>query len=272
MRLLMSAALVLVLGYLAMVGALYFLQRKLMYHPDFTRPMPAELGLEGVAPVTYESGDGLDLFAWWLPPGSPGAPVILYFHGNAGTLADREDKVRHFKAMGWGALMTTYRYNAGVGGDPTEDALLADAGRAVSWLEAQGIPKSRVVLFGESLGSGIAISLAADGVGAAVVVEGGYDAVMAVAQRKYWFAPVAWLMKDKFDSRPKARKSNKPILIVHGEQDPIIPLSHARALYAASNEPKELLVLPGREHVGLYDHGMKPAVERFISQHLAPDE
>lgn len=273
MRLITWIVLAVALFYVVLVAGLYLLQRNLMYHPNDARPDPRGAGIPGLEVVSIEGSGGASLYSWWLPPSDPNAPVVLYFHGNAGDLADRTNKFHHYRASGLGMLMPSYRYNAGGGGAPSEAALIADGRRAAEWLRGQGIAADRILLHGESLGSGVAMALAAEGLGAAVVIEGGYEAISEVAASIYWYAPVRMLIKDRFDSRPRAKNSTLPILIVHGAGDRVVPRRHAEALFQAANEPKELVILDGGGHVDLYDHGMKALVDRFVARYLShPDQ
>lgn len=257
-----------VLAYLILVLALYLAQRAFLYHPNGGTPHPAGAGLSGIEIVRPKSHDGLDLFAWWLPPRDAQAPIFLYFHGNAGSLDDRADKFRRLQERGVGMLMATYRYNAGTGGKPSEEALIADGRALLDWLGDRGFEDRQVVLYGESLGSGIAVALAAEARGAAVIVEGAYDSIADVAQKVYWYVPARRLVKDSFDSVSRIGRSTKPILVAHGTRDDIIGIDHARRLFDAANEPKTFLEMEEGGHVDLYDFGMQEHVDRFLSQYV----
>lgn len=255
-------------AYGLLVAGLYAGQRSLMYHPSGLTPPPALSGLAEMRAVSVPAADGFSLYGWWAPAERPGAPTVLYFHGNAGSLADRAGRARFYLDQGWGVLMTTYRYNAGLGGDPSEAALTAD-GRAVSrWLEtARGVPPERTLLYGESLGSGIVSTLAAEGRGAAVVIDGGFDSMAAVAQRAYPYVPAYWLVKDRWDNAAQlARAAGVAKLIAHGAADRIVPPRHARALAEASAAPVKLEVLEGGGHSDLYEHGLADLMVDFVAE------
>ncbi len=263
---------VLVLGYLMLVGGMYVGQRSLMYHPSDRTPVPSQHGVPEMTALRVPAADGLSLYGWWHPPARPGRPTLLYFHGNAGNLDDRADRARFFLDQGYGLLLMSYRYNAGAGGSPSEAALVADGRAAADWLaREQGIGPDRIVLYGESLGSGIACALAAEGRGAAVIVDGGFDSAANVAQAAYPFVPARWLIKDRFDNAARlAEAEGVATLVVHGGRDRIVPAARAKALFEAATEPKRFELLPEAGHSDLYEHGMPAIVRDFLATHV-PD-
>lgn len=257
--------------YAALVAFLYFGQRRLMYHPDQTVAAPSDYGYASIEPVWLETKDGARVHAWWKPPADDEKPVLIYFHGNAGHLGDRADKIRGYANAGYGILLQTYRYNAGAGGQPSEEGLYADGRAGLMHVFEKGIPSKRVVLYGESLGSGIAVNIAAalakEGRPVrAVVLEAPYDSIAKVAQAHYWYTPARWLVKDRFESDRRIAGIEAPLLIVHGERDRVIPLSHAMTLFAAAGEPKRMVVLDEAAHNNLYDFGMSSVVTGFLSE------
>ncbi len=253
-------------GYALLVGGMYAGQRALIYHPSGETPRPAASGLDAMSVVRPETADGLRLYAWWAPPPDPEAPVVLYFHGNAGNLDDRAGRARFFLERGYGLLLTTYRYNADTGGEPSEAALLADARRFADWLGDQGVESERIALYGESIGSAMASALAGEGRGAALIVEAGFDSLASVAQATYPYLPAKWLVKDRYDNARRLADSPVPKLIVHGARDGIVKPRHARALHAAAAPPKRLEILEEAAHNDLFDHGMGPLVADFLAE------
>ena len=259
------------LAYLVLVAGLYAAQRHLLYHPSDDRPRPNGVLSQSVEVLTIPAHDGLDLYTWWLPPKSPESPVIVYFHGNAGNQTDREVRMDLYRGRGWGVVLPTYRYNAGIGGIASEDALIADGRAVLSWLRAQGVGPERTVLYGESLGTGIAVALAAEAssagrpVAAGVVLDAPYDSVVAVARRVYWYVPVDRLLHDRFDSAARIKAVDVPILIGHGDADRVIDIRHGRALFEAANEPKTFAFKPGGGHTDLYEFGFLDDVAAFVA-------
>jgi fermentation-respiration switch protein FrsA (DUF1100 family) len=258
----------LAVGYSALLGGMYVGQRGLMYHPNDRAPMPAAYGLADMAAVQVPAHDGLKLHGWWKAPREASLPTLLYFHGNAGNLDDRAGRARFLIDQGYGLLMLTYRYNAGAGGAPSEEALIADGRASVDWLgQEQAITRDTLVLYGESLGSGVVSALAGEGRAAAVIIDGGYDSAANVAQAAYPFVPAKWLLKDKFDNAAHlARAEGVAKLIVHGARDRIVPPSRATALYQAAAEPKRLEILENAAHSDLYEHGMVDLLRDFLAE------
>lgn len=252
-------------GYLVLVGALYAFQRNLLYHPDQTIATPQTFGAPDMTAVRVKTPEGYPLLAWWKPPVTPDAPVLLYLHGNAGHLGDRADKVRPYLDAGYGVLLQTYRYNAGAGGRPSEAGLLEDGRTGLNFLHAQGIEPDRIVLYGESLGTGIVTRLATEERYRAVVLEAPYSSIADVAASIYWYVPVRLLLKDRFDSTASVANIGAPLLIVHGGQDRVIPVRFAERLYAAAVEPKRFVRVDAARHTDLYDHGMGKIVLDFLS-------
>ena len=253
--------------YIAMVVALAVFQRALMYHPtEDAPPIPSVLADRGEA-LRVPGHDGVQLHTWWVPPAQAGNPVIVYFHGNAGTQADRYNRAIGFATLGYGVLMPTYRYNAAAGGEPSEEALIADGEAVLDWAFTQGVAPSQIVLFGESLGTGVAVALAGDASKVAgIILDSPFDSIAAVAARRYWFAPVNWLLRDRFDSDRRIRDVTVPLLIGHGARDRLIPLSHGQALFDTANEPKTLVVKPEGGHIQLFEYGFAADIQAFMGR------
>ncbi|MDF1747900.1 MAG: alpha/beta hydrolase [Alphaproteobacteria bacterium] len=259
-------AAVIAVSYAVLVFGLYVLQRSLMYHPDTARPRPSGDLAHHISIEEIPSHDGLGLFSWWAAPADEEKPVVVYFHGNAGTQSDREERVAAFVGLGWGVLMPGYRYNSGAGGTPSEAALLSDARAVLTWLRQRGVTPERTVLYGESLGTGIATTLAMQPETArCLVLDAPYDSIAAVASRHYWFVPVGALLKDRFSSIDRISEVQVPILIGHGQKDRVIPIAHGRRLYEAANMPKTFALKPLAGHTDLFDFGFFEDVVAFVT-------
>ncbi len=254
------------LVYAAVVGLLYLGQRQLLYLPRTTTPQPADWGAEDMAVARYPTEDGLTL-AGWHSPAEPGRATVVYFHGNAGHYGDRALKTRYLREAGYGLLLAGYRGYGGNPGRPTEQGLKADGRAAVAWLQARGVPPHRIVLYGESLGSGVAVPLAAGRSIGAVVLEAPFTSITDVAARLYFFAPVRWLLRDRFESIEIIGQVDAPLLIVHGERDTTVPVDHGRRLLEAATEPKQGIWVAEAGHADLHLHGLADAVLAFLDRH-----
>jgi fermentation-respiration switch protein FrsA (DUF1100 family) len=233
------------------LGAVYFGQRRLIYYPDRARVSPAEAGLGGVEERILKTPDGARVVAWY-GRARPGQPTILYFHGNAGSLANRAPRIERLMGEGWGVYMMTYRGYGGGTGSPTETHNVADARLAYGALVHEGVEPSSIILYGESLGTGIAVRLATERPVAGVVLDAPYTSLVDVAAGVYPFLPVRLSLADRYESSKYIKQVHAPLLILHGELDDVIPVAMGRKLFGLANEPKRLAVFPSGGHSDLY--------------------
>jgi hypothetical protein len=248
---------------------LFIAQRALMYHPSRIVPEPEVYGASDMQVVQIVTPDGFSLRCWWKPPTRPDRSTFLYFHGNAGNIGDRAFKVRHYLDDGYGVLLVGYRYNADAGGKPSESGLYTDGKAAYDFVREQGVPGSRIIAYGESLGSGVATKIATTNEVGAVVLEAPYTSIGDVAQTHYWYVPAKWLLIDRFDSLGRIDKLSVPLLVLHGESDALIPVRFGRKLLEAAQEPKEIHVVPGGGHADLYDFGVDRVILDFVSRNMS---
>lgn len=239
--------LIAVAAYLCVMLFMYVQQRSLQYLPGRTGTPPEALGLSGVSVERMKTPDG-ETIVLWQAQAAEGMPTILFLHGNGGELSDRGGRMAFYQQQGFGALFVSYRGYGASTGSPTEQGLMTDAFAAYDLLIAQGVPAQKIMLVGESLGTGVAVQLAAARPVGAVALEAPYTATVDVASALYWWLPVRWLMKDQFLTREFIAKLKAPLLVQHGDADGIIPVAQGRALFAMANEPKQLVILPGAGH------------------------
>lgn len=259
--------------YALVVGALYVFQRNLMFMPSSHVGSPAAVGAGDMAEVTLATADGLALKSWYKPAQGK-CPTIVYFHGNGGNVASRAKRARPYLNAGLGVLLVGYRGYGGNPGAPSEEGLYEDARAAYRFVAEDGVTPARTVLYGESLGSAVAIHLAVEQAAlgqplAAVVVEGAPSSVVDVAARRYPFAPVRTLIKDRFHSEAKVADIGAPLLLVHGENDIVVPARFGQALYNAAVEPKEIRWIEGAGHNNLPHFAIDATVLDFIDRHVA---
>jgi fermentation-respiration switch protein FrsA (DUF1100 family) len=234
-----------------------------MYFPDGARIPPSNYGLTGVAERVLDAPDGALLVGWY-GRAAPGRPTVLYFHGNAGNLASRSERVRKYIARGYGIFMPSYRSYSGSTGSPTERANVADAKLAYEALRKDGIAPDDIILYGESLGSGVAVQVAAEKRVGGIVLDAPYTSIVDVAAGAYPFLPVRPFMIDRYDTMRYLRDVKAPLLVVHGEDDEVIPVTMGRAVYAAANGPKEIVTFPGAGHSDHHLHGSAEEIFRWI--------
>ena len=256
-----------VAGYLAVLACLYLFQRQLLYHPDRSRPQLGELAELGVREIAVPTADGLSLLAWYLPSRGE-RPVIAYFHGNGGHIGYRSDRVERFARAGYGVLIVEYRGYGGNPGAPSEAGLFADAEAALRFLEAESVDGRRLVLYGESLGSGVAVQAATQREIGALVLEAPFTSIVAAAQYHYPYVPAALLVADRYDSLSRIGAVRAPILMLHGARDGVVPERLGEALFAAAPEPKERWVAPEAGHGNIARFGALDRVIAFIERHV----
>jgi hypothetical protein len=254
-------------AYGVLVAGLYVFQRHLLYFPDVRRPELGDLAVLGVREITLKTGDGLSLLSWYLPP-RDGHPAIAYFHGNGGHIGYRAERLRWFARNGYGVLMAEYRGYGGNAGTPSESGLVADGAAALDFLDGEGIAPNRLVIYGESLGSGVAVFLAAQREVASLILEAPFTSVAEVAQHHYSFIPASALLRDRFDSRAKIGNVRVPILVLHGERDRVVPLRYGRALFDVAPDPKELWLSREAGHEDLVRYGALEAVLDFLRRRV----
>lgn len=262
----LSAATGLVLLYVVLVAALYALQRHIIFRPSEGPPLLERVGQPGLAEIRLRTTDGLELMAWHLP-GREGAPVVLYLHGNGGHVGHRAERVRRLGALGWGALFVGYRGYGGNPGRPDEAGLRLDAAAGLAALTARGVAERDIVVWGESLGSGLATALAARHRFAAVVLETPYTSLADIARRQYPFVPVDLLLRYRFDSLVHAAAIESPAIVLVGERDRTVPPDMGRTIHAALRGPAELWSAAQGGHNDLMNFGAMEAVAAFVARH-----
>lgn len=254
--------LLLAVYFLAIMGAAVY-QRRLMYFPDRQLTHPAEAGMSGVEELSLSTDDGETLVAWHVSP-REGYPLILYFHGNGGSLSDRAPRFRMFTASGYGFLAVSYRGYGGSSGSPTETGLMRDGEAAYRELRDRGYSSDRIVMMGESLGTAIATVLAAAHGAAALMLDSSYSSAVDVAAAHYWMLPARWLLLDRYRTDLVISEVHTSILFVHGVKDDIVPVRLARRLFDLANEPKTFMAVSGAGHLVLGTPGVFPRVREWI--------
>ncbi len=247
--------------YCLLLLAIFFFQRNLQYIPSGT--------ISGI-PESFEekiltTEDNVKILSWFREP-KENKKIILYFHGNAGNLGGRQDRLEAFINSGFGVLAISYRGYPGSEGEPTEAGLINDGKAALKFILDIGYLPKDVVLYGESLGSGVAVQLAAKFDVAAVILESPYSSITSVAQKIYWFAPVSWILKDTFDSAKFASEISSPTLIIHGTADNIVPFTEGKKLFDLIKAPKKFIEVQGAGHLGFSAEFLADEVEKFVGK------
>ena len=235
-----------VAAYGGVIALLYVAQRSLQYFPERRRTAPRTVFLSEVEEVILDTADGERVIVWHAAPHGDN-PVFLYLHGNGGSLRWRNERFRALIADGSGLVALSYRGYGGSSGRPTESGLIADAAAAYAFAIAR-YPVERIVLWGESIGSAVAIALAAENPVGKLVLEAPFTSAADVGAQHYWFVPVRSLMKDQFRSDLRVSKVTAPVLVIHGENDFVVPITLGKRLYGLIQAPKHFVCVAGAGH------------------------
>lgn len=236
--------------YAAALATMAFVQRDLLFVATHDQRPPAAIGLPNVQEIQVKTSDGETLVAWLVPPRED-RPFLVYFHGNAGTIDWRANALRELTRDGAGLLAVEWRGYGASTGAPTQEGLQQDALAAYDYAIAAGARADRIVLVGESLGTGLAAWVARQRPVAGLVLDSPYSSIADVAAANYWMFPTRLVIRDPFPAAEWIKDVRAPVWATHYSQDPIIPYAAASALVAAAGAQDRFLTLPGRAHVAL---------------------
>ncbi|MBL1148506.1 MAG: alpha/beta hydrolase [Proteobacteria bacterium] len=232
-----------------------------MYSPATSAPALPAHAIDGIRAVTLTTKDNLALLAWYIPP-QDNKPVLVFFHGNAGHLGYRAGKAQTLqRAAGTGMLMLSYRGYAGNPGKPTEQGFYKDGRAAMHFLQDElHIPPEKIFIYGESIGTGVAVQMATEFKAAGLILEAPFTGAASVAKSIYFMIPIDLLLKDRYDNIDKIGHLDMPLLIIHGTDDNIVPQTEGGRLYNAAPQPKAFASIDGGGHNNLWDFTQTPAV------------
>ena len=258
--------LALVSFYVLLLTVVFFFQRNLLYHPSVNNYLQNQ-GLSepnDIEKVNITTKDKIDLVGWFYKKNLEKFKTILFFHGNAGSLENRTYKLNHFKDLNVNFLIIAWRGFSGNEGKPNEKGLYEDADSAISWLKTKGIDEKNIILYGESLGTGVAIEIAQNKNYAGVILESPFTSMINMGRKYYPFFPVNFLLKDKFESNKKISSVSAPVLIIHGKVDKIVPYYMGEKMYELANEPKFFYTQEYGDHMVEYDEKLLSTLKKFI--------
>jgi fermentation-respiration switch protein FrsA (DUF1100 family) len=251
------------LGYLGALAALYLVQRSLVFPVPTTAPTtPAEAGFPIAEQHVLATSDGEQVIVWRVPA-KPGRRVVLYFPGNGDFLAGSVERFLEIVADGDGLIALSYRGYAGSSGKPSEEGLLRDAAAAYAFASALYEP-GRIVLWGFSLGSGVAVALAAECKVGGLILEAPFTSIADVAASSFPLLPVRHFVKDSFRSDRRISKVKAPLLVMHGGRDATIPIVFGMRLFALAPEPKQFVRFEDGGHDNLSAFGAIETARHFI--------
>lgn len=259
----MKILLIVLITYLLVLVILYFFQRNLLYHPSENNYFGDKLTVS-IDKIKIKSKDNIELMGWYHKKDSKNYKTILFLHGNAGSLENRIHKINHFQNMKINFLIIAWRGFSGNKGNPTEKGLYEDAESAINWLKNKGIRTKDIIIYGESLGTGIATEIAQNNNFAGVILESPFTSMIDAAKNKYPFFPIRFLLKDKYESDKKIKNIKSPLLIMHGESDKIVPFWMGKKMYDIANEPKYFYFTKYDNHMMEYDENLLIMLKKFL--------
>ena len=242
---------------------LYFYQRNLLYLPNENNNSGDKISVD-IKKVKIPTSDNIELLGWYHEKNLTDHKTLVYFHGNAGSLENRIHKLNHFKDMNINFLIIAWRGFSGNNGKPTEQGLYIDGKSAIDWLIKKGVDEKNLILYGESLGTGVATHLAQNKNYAGVILETPFTSMIDTAKKFYPYIPVSLLLKDKFENYKKIKNINTPILVMHGEVDQIVPFFMGKKIYELANKPKYSYFTKYDNHMMEYDQKLVLALKSFL--------
>ena len=256
--------LIFILTYFFILFYTYIFQRNLLYHPTENNYFGDKI-LVDVEKIKIRTQDNIQLVSWYHKKNLNKYKTILFLHGNAGSLENRIHKINHFKDMNINFLIIAWRGFSGNEGKPTEKGLYEDARSAVRWLKSNGVGENNIIIYGESLGTGVATEIAQNKNFAGVILESPFTSMVDAAKDKYPYLPVKLLLKDKYESDQKIKNIKSPVLIMHGKVDNIVPFHMGEKMYELANEPKYYYFSEYDDHMMEYNEKLLKALKDFIS-------
>ena len=252
--------------YVLLLVIVFFFQRNLLYHPSADNYINDEVAKEPteIEKVKITTKDKINLIGWFHNKNLENSKTILFFHGNAGSLENRTYKLNHLKSLNLNFLIIAWRGFSGNKGKPNETGLYEDATSAIRWLETKGVEEKNIILYGESLGTGVAVEIAQNKNYAGVILESPFTSMVNLGKKYYPFFPVSFLLKDKFESYKKITDISVPVLIMHGKVDKIVPYAMGEKMYELANKPKFFYSQEYGDHMIEYDERLLLTLKKFI--------
>ncbi len=249
--------------YLLVVIFVFFYQRNLLYHP-FENNYNTEEANFSYEEIFIPTSDGKKLKAWFHKKDLKKKKTLLFFHGNAGNLTNRIYKLNLIKNLDINFLIVAYRGFSGNEGKPTEEGLYEDARDTISWLNQQEIEDKQIVIYGESLGTGVSAEVAQNKKFAGIILESPFTSMVEAGKHYYFYLPVSLLLKDRYETIKKLKNIKIPILVMHGERDRIVPFHMGLEVFSEANEPKYSYFPKNDDHMMEYNKNLLDVLNKFL--------
>ena len=254
-----------VLAYFLIILFVYFYQRNLLYHPSENNYLNDKITFN-YEEIFIETDKNINLKSWFIKKDLNKFKTILIFHGNAGNLFNRVYKLNELNKLDVNILLISWRGFSGNKGKPTEKNLYHDAEEAVKWLNNRGAISKNIILYGESLGTGVATELGTSNAFGGIILESPFTSIANAAKIYYPYLPVNIILKDRYDSIGKIKNITTPILIMHGKKDNIVPQKMGLELYEKANQPKFSYFPENDDHMMEYNDNLLNSIKLFINK------
>ena len=254
-----------VLAYFIIILFVYFYQRNLLYHPSENNYLNDKITFN-YEEIFIETDKKIKLKSWFIKKDLDKFKTILIFHGNAGNLFNRVYKLNELNKLDVNILLISWRGFSGNKGKPTEKNLYHDAEEAVKWLNNRGAISKNIILYGESLGTGVATELGTSNAFGGIILESPFTSIANAAKIYYPYLPVSIILKDRYDSIGKIKNINTPIFIMHGKMDNIIPQQMGLELFEKANNPKYSYFPEDDDHMMNYNKQLLNEIKLFINK------
>ena len=252
----------LLLIYIIICIVIFFTQRSLMYHPSENNYLDENKLNHKVEKIIIPSDNELN--AWYFEK-DQNFKTLLFFHGNAGSLENRIYKLNDLSKLNLNYLIVAYRGFSGNKGSPSEEGLYKDARAAKYWLNLNNINDQNIIVYGESLGTAVAIDLAKDHKFAGIILESPFTSMLKLSRKYYAWLPTGLLLKDKYETDKKINKVFAPILILHGRNDNIVPFEMGETLFNQANNPKFSYFIDNDDHMMDFNDDLINSINKFVS-------
>ena len=259
----LNSFLILLFLYIFVIIFLFFYQRKLLYHPSENNYLDETSLNHNIEKKFIQSEN--KLVSWYFEKNSD-YKTILFFHGNAGKLDNRVYKLNELSKLDLNYLIIAYRGFSGNEGKPTEEGLYNDSMAAKRWLNSNNIDDSNIILYGESLGTAVAVDLGSKFPFAGIILESPFTSMVELSKIYYPYLPVNLLLKDRYDSINKISKITFPKLVMHGDKDNIVPFSMGKRIFESFSEPKFSYFKSGDDHMMDFDQELLGNIKNFINE------
>ena len=253
------------LAYLVINLFIYFYQRNLLYNPSENNYLNDTINFN-YKEIFIETDKNIKLKSWFINKDLKKFKTVVFFHGNAGNLLNWVHKINELNKLDINILLISWRGFSGNKGKPSEKNLYYDAQQIIDWLKVQGLDNKDIVLYGESLGTGVATELASKNNFGGIILESPFTSMVDTAKIYYPYLPVNFLLKDRYDSKSKISDIKTPILIMHGKMDNIVPQQMGLELFEKANNPKYSYFPEDDDHMMNYNKQLLNEIKLFINK------